>query len=460
MKQHPSSFRDSSGYVFIEGNRLYRSVLPCYFSQFEHLDRSGLAQQLIQKNWLISHQVVQRDSQKIIIQPEYIPFISYPSEWSLTALREAALLHIHINIKALEHQMILKDASGYNIQFIGSRPIFIDTLSFDFYQEGKPWYAFGQFCRHFIAPLLLMKYCAADFNKVLSSFIDGIPLDLASNLLPFKTHFNFFIKSNIHFHSKAIKKNKVEKEIKREGYLSKKSLLNVLRYTQVFLENLQVGHFQSEWSEYYSVTNYSMMSFEIKEKLLCHWIQKIKADKIWDMGGNDGHFSRLISSDRSFIMTSDLDPIAINKSFLRNKQKGIDNILSLLIDITNPTPSFGFENKERSSFLERIQKLDLDCLLVLALIHHLCISSNCSFRMLAEMLAPLSKYLIIEFIDREDSWIQVLLDNMRDRRDLFDFYCKKNFENEFNNFFTLEKKEQITGSHRTLYLWKSSGVRN
>ena len=82
--------------------------------------------------------------------------------------------------------MSLKDASAYNIQFRGGRPVLIDTLSFERYREGEPWVAYRQFCQHFLAPLALMSHTDVRLSQLLRVYIDGIPLDLASRLLPVK----------------------------------------------------------------------------------------------------------------------------------------------------------------------------------------------------------------------------------------------------------------------------------
>ena len=452
---HPASFRDPCGFMFKREGGLYRLVNPRYFPEFEHLEKSGLLKKLFESHQLISHDVQERSEESIVLKPRLIPFISYAPEWSFEALKEAALLHLRINLLAIDHGMILKDASSYNVQFIGSQPYFIDTLSFDFYREGTPWYAFGQFCRHFIAPLLLMKYHAWDFNKMLLEFMDGLPMDLTSRLLPWKTHFSPFIKSYIHMHAKSIAKNQGRDRGVREVSLSRKALVNSLNYAKLFLEELNCHQPSSEWGDYYSFTNYSVKSFEGKQGLISRWVEQIGAKKIWDVGGNDGHFSSHIGVEKDLVIISDMDAIAIDKSFKRNKREARDNIYSLLVDVMNPTPSIGFANRERDSFLHRIEDGKFDCSLVLALIHHLCISNNCSFSMLAELFAPLSQYIIIEFVPREDSWVKKLLENMRERKHLFEGYSRENFELAFAQSYILEKREAVGEGGRELYLMKS-----
>ena len=455
MIQYDSSFRDPSGCIFTKEGKFYRKIFPPYFKEFDHVEESGLYKDLTEKELLVPHKLIERSAESITIMPETIPFISYPSEWSFEALKEASLLHMKINTMAMNFGMILKDASAYNVQFVGSRPIFIDTLSFSFYKDGYPWDAFGQFCRHFIAPLLLMKYRSLDFNKILTSFLDGIPLEMASELLPKRTHFNVFIKTNIHLHSRIIRKNQ-DASVRKTIKLSRKKLLNIFDYTYSFLSDLKYSNKLSEWGNYYDSTNYTSRAFEEKNNTILSWLNEIRAHKIWDAGGNDGYFSRKVSSGREIIITSDIDPIAVDRSFVLNKDsRAPKNILSLLVDLTNPTPSFGFENKERISFLERIREFSLDCSLALALIHHLSISNNCSFGMISKMFSSVSKYLIIEFVDRKDPHCARVLENMGEKKHLFNFYNKDNFEKDFERVFFLRRVERIPGHFRTLYLMES-----
>ena len=452
MHRHPASFRDPDGHVFSQEGKIYRLIQASYFPTYDHFQQSGLYNELVNKGFLIPHTLISRTASQMVIKPEPIPFISYAPEWSFTMLKEAALLHLHINSIALQHGMILKDASGYNVQFIGTKAVFIDTLSFTPYQTDTPWYAFGKFCCNFIAPLLLLKYNSVHLHKLLVCFLDGIPLELASRLLPFRTRFQPFIQFTIHHHAAKIDRYKTKK---KNPTLSKKHLLHLLRYTELYLEKLQAPAHKTEWQDYYSCTNYSSAAFAEKKQIVARWVNEIEAAKIWDVSGNNGYFSRQIATLKNFIISSDIDPIASDNSFQQNKKQGKNNILSLLLDLTNPTPSYGFVNQERTAFLQRIKELDLDCCLVLALIHHLCITHNCSFKMLAAMFAPVTRWLIIEFVDRQDSNVEKLLSHMRTNRSTFDFYTAENFITEFKLFFQIVQSKKITGTNRTLYLLKS-----
>ena len=122
-----------------------------------------------------------------VLRPRELPLISYPYEWCFSQLREAALLTLELQRRALAAGMRLKDASAYNIQFDAGRPILIDTLSFEVGDPTQPWPAYRQFCEHFLAPLALMAYRDPRCGLMLRDFIDGIPVDLAARLMPGRT---------------------------------------------------------------------------------------------------------------------------------------------------------------------------------------------------------------------------------------------------------------------------------
>ena len=216
-----SSFRDPSGFLFFDNGTLFRSVRRLYQQNYDHLIQSGLYNILVANDLLIPHKEVyhpaeNRDNTYKIIQPEIVPFISYPYEWCFSQLKDAALAMIRIQKQALDFNMVLKDASAYNIQFFKGKPILIDTLSFEIYKENQPWVAYRQFCQHFLAPLSLMASRDIRLGQLMRIYIDGLPLDLVSGLLPISTWFKPALLTHIHLHAKA-QKRFANTEGKNEG---------------------------------------------------------------------------------------------------------------------------------------------------------------------------------------------------------------------------------------------------
>ncbi|OGV25869.1 MAG: hypothetical protein A3F18_02840 [Legionellales bacterium RIFCSPHIGHO2_12_FULL_37_14] len=453
----PSSFRDPNGYVFYNQTTktTQRIILPSYYDQYASLMENGLYNHLADNGYLVRHELLHQTVNKMIIEPQQIPLITYSYEWSFELLKDAALLTLLIAKKALAYGMCLKDATSYNVQLYQGRPIFIDTLSFDFYQEGSPWAAYGQFCRHFLAPLLFMKYKTMMAAKLLVNYMDGFPMDFISSVLPLRTHFSPFIKMNVHLHAKKLKQSNTNQEMRSIPMLSKRKLQYMLDYMVFFVNSLSYKKNKTEWSHYYHHTNYSPAAFDTKTQVISQWVDRIGAKTLWDVGSNNGYFSRAISSHVTRVIATDIDATAIDEQYKMNKEKKISHVTPLIVDITNPSPAIGFDNKERPSFTERLLHQNIDCVLALALIHHLCLSNNCTFAMILSYFKQISPFLIIEFVPPEDSWAEVLLARKRESRSLFNFYHKANFELACQEYFIILSKQAIPGSTRTLYLLKA-----
>ncbi len=262
-KRNSSSFRDPSGYVFIEGDNVKRVINPIYFEQYKALTDSGFYELLFQKKYLIPHQEVLKNDSQIIIQASKIPFINYPYEWSFLQYKHAALLTLRIQKLCLENNFILKDASAFNITFHEGKPIFIDTLSFDFYQENNPWLAYKQFIMHFLGPLVLTKYFGQEHLKTLAQNLEGISLQKLSKLLPFRSYLSPTLLTNIHLLAKYDKKYESDKKTVNNN-LSKASQIKLLDGLYDYILNLKVDE-KTEWDHYYNQINYNAVAYQLKK---------------------------------------------------------------------------------------------------------------------------------------------------------------------------------------------------
>ena len=247
-----SSFRDPSGNIFFKDGILYRQINMIGKKNYDRLMDSGLYKNLTDNDWLVKHEETNNQGEAYkIIKPEVVSFISYPYEWCFGQLKDAALLTLEIQKKALELGMSLKDASAYNIQFKAGRPILIDTLSFEEYKEGSPWVAYRQFCQHFLAPLSLMACKDIRLGQLLRIYIDGVPLDLASRLLPLWTYFKFSLFSHIHVHSKTQDYFSNKQLDSKKHKLNKRSFLVLVDNLESAIKALRWSPKGTEWADYY-----------------------------------------------------------------------------------------------------------------------------------------------------------------------------------------------------------------
>ena len=448
------SFRDPSGFVFIEDGIIYRQVNRSYQQHYDRLISSGLYDRLTSLNYLVSHTEVdhpplRQDDAYKILRPQPIPFISYPYEWSFSQIKGAALATLAALKQSLLHDLILKDASAYNVQFLAGKPILMDTLSFEIYQEGQPWQGYRQFCQHFLAPLALMSYKDIRLSRLLREYIDGIPLDLAASLLPRRSFLNVGLLTHLHLHARAQRRyaGKPAPAVSSGNTrLGKRSLLNIADSLQSTIKRLAWNPGTTSWADYYAGDSYQETGFDSKVKTVASFIRKANPRQVWDLGANTGVFSRVASQCGLFTVSIDSDPGAVEANYLFSRQRQEENLHPLLVDLTNPSAASGWANSERESLVQRSRA---DCILALALIHHIAIANNVPLGKIARFFASLAEWAIVEFVPKSDKKVQQLLVA---RDDIFVDYTRSGFEREFGCVYDVVLSAPIEESQRLIYL--------
>lgn len=411
---------------------------------------SGLYKTLTSKKMLIAHEEISDTSgfeitEGKILLPEQIDFISYPYEWCFDMWKDAALLTLRVCRIALEHGMVLKDATPFNIQFIYGKPIFIDTLSFEKYEEGRSWVAYRQFCECFLGFLLLMHYNDVAAHKMFQLYPSGIPVKKLSGLLPGRSKWNVAVSLHIHLQAKLVKQNKAS--IKKQENFSKKKLQILLTGLQSMISKLRSRKEGTEWAGYYSGSILNDRYYAAKAETIAYFLRNQHFSKIVDLGANNGGLSHF-SGNGDLIIAVDNDSNAINHFYLENKKNGHKNFHLLVADLVNPSPAIGWNNEERASLNDRLKG---DLISALALVHHLVISNNLNFSKLIDWLKPMGPNLLIEFVPKEDEKVQILLAN---REDIFPHYDLYSFKQAFGQHYEILEEQQIDGSQRTLFLMK------
>ncbi len=450
MQPLSSSYRDNAGFVFDQHGKIYRYVHPVYEEHFARLMNSGLYDELVKKEWLIAHRGITNITdfnftEGKILLPEQIAFINYPYEWSFDMWKDAALLTLQIEMASLQKEMILKDATPFNIQFIKGRPVFIDTLSFENYTAGKPWVAYRQFCECFLAPLLLMHYCHPDTNKLFTVYPNGVPLDVLVTLLPAKSKWNLNTFLHVHLQSKISGKKKNNSGA--EGNMPKQKLEILLKGLENFVQKLSPQKIKTTWDDYYTGTILGDDYLKAKTALVKSYIAEIDFKNVIDLGANDGYFSLFFAADKN-VIAADADVNCINELYNKIKKEKISNILPLMVNLITPSPAIGWNNSERDSISSRLKA---DLVLALALVHHLAIANNVPLQLIANWLQPMAEHLIIEFVPKTDEKVKLLLQN---RRDIFNDYTLENFKLIFANTYQFLKEEKVGHTNRVLFLMK------
>lgn len=452
---HGASFRDPSGFIFRRKGTIFRQINTVYEPHYRRFVDSGLRQELLEGGLLLPYQEQTLEAGMtsdawLVLEPETVELISYPWEWSFSQRKDAALVTLEIARRARQKGMVLKDANAFNMQFHRGKPVLIDHLSFEIIEEGEPWVAYHQFCEQFLAPLALMALVDVRLGSMLRSHTGGIPLDLASMLLPSSTKLKLGLLAHIHGHAKA--RSGEGGKGGASAKMSETAHAALLDNLQTTVSSLTWKPSGTVWGDYYDNTNYSNEAMDEKKRMVRGLLETMEfaPATCWDLGANTGEFSLLAAGLGIETTAWDFDGAAVEKAYLAVKEKKIPNLLPLIQDFSNPTPRLGWDLSERDSFADRGPA---DVVLALALVHHLAIANNVPFRRIADWLSGLGRAAIVEFVPKSDSQVKRLLAS---RRDIFDHYDAASFEDAMGRFFDLVSKEPIPGTERTLYLFRRS----
>jgi hypothetical protein len=454
----PASFRDPSGHVFRRDGILYRQIQPSGAADWQAFEERGLRRALIADGLLVEDEAVTLDlaaapDAVAVIRPRELEVISYPYEWCFSQLREAALLTLELQRRALAVGMRLKDASAYNIQFDGGRPILIDSLSFEVADPSEAWPAYRQICEHFLAPLALIAYRDARCGLMLRDFIDGVPLDLAAGLLPWRTRLRPALLAHLHAHAGAQRRSASGRPspggAPRRGMtkLGQEALLDSLRRT---VESLRWEP-RGAWLEYGTQTSYTPTAADAKRSAVQRMVGSSGARLVWDLGANVGTYSSVAAADGRMVLAFDQDAGSVERHWRTLAPEARASVLPLVMDLSNPSPGLGWALEERRSLLDRGPA---DLIMALALVHHLAIGNNVPLPMVGSLFARLGERAIVEFVPKDDPMTQRLL---AARPDIFPDYTLDGFRAAFAPEFRTLEETPIVDSLRTLFLMERRG---
>jgi SAM-dependent methyltransferase len=460
-----ASFRDPSGFVFWRDGQPYRQIQGSFAAEWDAFDGSALKRRLVDDGRLIPDEpadlsLAPTAGAHAVIRPERIAFVSYPYEWTFGELREAALLTLDVQLAAMADGWSLRDASAYNVQFRDARPILIDSLSFEPLEDGAPWVAYRQFCEQFLAPLALVARRDVRLAGLLRLGPDGIPLDLAVRLLPWRTRLDFGLLSHLHLHARAQVRHAADAAADgdagaaRRTRLPKARLEGLLRNLRGTVDGLRWEPSGTEWADYSEHTSYGEAAATDKDRLVDAFVREAPGSRVWDLGANTGRFSRIAADAGRRVVALDIDPAAAERHFRAVREAGRTDILPLVADVANPSPALGWAGRERRSLLDRA---DADAILALALVHHLAIGRNVPLPMLADLFADLAPWAIVEFVPKEDPMVRRLLAT---RRDVFPDYHLDGFRAVMAARFDVVREAPIAESTRVLFLLHRRGGRS
>ncbi len=456
MEFEPGSFRDRTGRVFYAGGEVYRALTPGALAEWEALAATRFFPRLVGEGKVV---VTERAAVPpelpggpwvAALRHERIPFISYPYEWCFEMLKAAALLQLELIEAALAEGMSLKDATPFNVQWRGARPLFIDVLSFYRPRPGEPWVGYRQFCEQFLYPLLLAAYRGVPFQPWLRGRLDGIAPHDASRLLGGRDRLRPGVFSHVYLHAKSEARwdqatsHDVKRELAASGFSTKLVLANVRGLARL-VGGLTAGERSTAWSGYGDDPGYTRADREEKE----HFVRRAAATRrwslVWDLGANTGAYSRIAAAHADYVVAVDRDEAAVERLFAAARRDGGENLLPLLCDLADPSPALGWRGSERKALAERGRPELVFCL---ALVHHLVIGANLGLEDLLDWLRGLGGWLAIEFVGREDPMVEKLL---RHRDERYEDYDQGRFEVALAARYEVVDRSALPSGSRTLF---------
>jgi ribosomal protein L11 methylase PrmA len=451
----PGSFRDPSGYVAHRYGRIFRILQEDAFRSFDQLKSSGLLSELVARDWLVptdaSSEPALQHLSRFILEHEPINFISYPYEWPFELLKRAALFHLDLHLFALQSNFTLSDASAYNVQFVGTRPVFIDPLSLVPYTQGQFWLGQRQFCEQFLNPLLLASLVKIPFNAWYRGSIEGISSEDVARFLRSRHKLSWRIWSEVLI-PVWLQRSAQSNPAKVTAAAAKKLPLSALQFMLRNLRNWIGGMrdpfaTRTTWSSYEIENSYLPEEERRKQSFVSEFIERLKPEVIWDLGCNTGLYCETaLRAGARYAVGFDSDHGALNLAVERSVRDKL-KFLPLHMDACNPSPNQGWQQKERAGLSSRSKP---DAILALALQHHIAIGRNVPLPMFLDWIVDLADCGIVEFVPKDDPMVKRMLSV---REDIFDQYSQAEFETELMKRAAIEKREMVSSSGRTLYVF-------
>lgn len=454
MPRDPASFRDPAGHVHLRDGRVFRSVLPAGIEHYRAVKASGFLEVAVRNGRLIEGQEVEpallREEEPAaihVIEHPRLEFISYPYEWSFPGLQAAALLTLDLHLDALGYGLTLSDASAYNIQFVGPRPLCIDYLSLIPYQAGQVWLGYRQFCEQLLNPLLLTAKTGVAFQPLYRGTLEGLRSAELAALLPLRAKLDPRIALHVVLQGRLQRTVTARRtSIARGIRLSPNALANNLRAMRGWVAGLRPpASQQTPWERYEQTAHYTGDERAAKASFVAAAVTAAGPPTLWDLGCNSGEYSELaLRSGARKVIGFEPDPGALNAAYRRATEKQL-HFLPLALDLANPSPALGWRQQERLGLAER---RNADFVLCLALLHHLVLGRNLPLPQVLEWLISLAPRGVLEFVPKEDPMAQQLLAL---KPDIAPDYDRSSVAALLRRQVRIERETVVTGSGRVLY---------
>jgi len=462
----PASFRDPDGFVFESGRRILRLVYPHAAADLRAFLGSGPARAWLADGKLVGSRILEDPSAgelprqcqgrlprgALVVEHDPIPFRNFPYEWSPEMLHAAAYLTLELAMAANAEGFTLKDATPYNVMFHGPKPVFLDVLSFRPRQPLEPvWQPYGQFIRTFVLPLLAHRHFGLRLDEILLAHRDGIEPERIWELCPlyrllwppFLFSVTIPVLAGWRTGSSAAQRYSIPSA--RDSEEASFILDRLFARASRLLSRISVRRRRTRSLRYTESTQQlDRAAFAKKEQFLKAALQRWSPATVLDLGCNTGHFSRLAAESGAEVLALDRDQDVVGAVW-RTASASRSRILPLVVDIGRPPGACGWHNRECAAFLDRAHGA-FDCILMLALMHHLLANEGVSLASILDLAAELTtRFAIVEYIDPADLLFQQVA---RGRGELHRGVTRESFEDAASQWFQIAATDDVSPTRR------------
>ena len=461
-----TSFRDPAGRVFFDEHEVTRVIAASTREQFEEfLDLETVSEWKASGSLIavepveslsdlngLSEVVSQGD---LVVKHPRIWFPSYPYEWPPEMLEAAGLLTLEISAKLLVIGWALKDATPFNILFHGTKPVFIDLLSFEKRSAGDPiWLPYQQFVNTFLLPLLVNKRFGVTLRTTFLADREGLDVIQTSGYLA-----GVFRLSRTALGLVTLPKMLSSKAESTADLYAKKRRMEPERARFVLgqrfrrlRKNLRrVSRDPKQSSAWIGYTEHNVSTIpeymSAKQKFVEQMLRRMRPKSVLDVGCNTGYFSFFAARLGAKVVAVDHDPVVVGRVWRDADTEGLD-VLPLVVDICKPSPRIGWRNSEVPSFLDRAEGR-FELVMMLAVLHHIIVQDRIPLREVLKLASDLTtKALIIEFVPATDPLFRKIA---RGRDYLHTEFTQSAFEAAVNEFFDIVESERLPDTDRIIY---------
>jgi ribosomal protein L11 methylase PrmA len=457
----PGSFRDPDSAVFTRDGVVLRGLSERGAADWARLEASPFFGRLMDQGAVVRTSLATGDEAAgappsprgapwaAVLRHERIPVVSYPYEWPFAMLREAALCQLDVLAAALDEGMSLKDGTAYNVQFVGTRPTFIDVGSFE--PSTGPWPGYRQFCQTMLFPLLIQAHLGVPYQPLLRGSVDGLSPSDVRGMFGGLGRVRKGVLRNVVLHSVLEQRftggtEKAKADLRSAGFGTDLAKATTAKL-RALVDGLDVSRKASTWSEYRGTCSYSDADARAKREFVEAAVTESSPALVLDLGCNDGEYALLAAEQAEHVVAVDADQKVVDRLYRRLRAEGRVDVLPLVMNLTDPSGGLGWRNRERPPFAERARP---DLTLALALVHHLAIGANVPLAEVVTWLGSWGGRLVVEFVHPEDVQVKRLLANKP--AGLFDDYQRASFEAMLAEHFAVHRRDVLPGGTRTLYL--------